>query len=126
MDECARRRRALSQEFGECRDALAALGDETRQRIFVALLEGERTGMRVPELVARTHLSRPSVSHHLRILREAGLVGRHREGAKRYYRVNADERVWGRLKMLMEHLHTTVRIALASGYPGPEEEGELE
>ncbi|MDO4787461.1 MAG: metalloregulator ArsR/SmtB family transcription factor [Fretibacterium sp.] len=117
MEDCARRRRELSREFEACRDALTALGDETRQRIFLALLEGERVGTRVPDIAERTHLSRPAVWHHLRILRRAGLVDRHREGTKLYYYVNADESQWSRLSALTDHIHAAARAALASGYP---------
>ena len=62
MDECAAQRRLLSEEFQSNRKVFLALGDETRQQILVALLENEKIGMRVPEITARTHLSRPAVS----------------------------------------------------------------
>ena len=39
----------------------------------------------VGELARRTRLSRPAVSHHLRILKEAGLLHETREGVRRYY-----------------------------------------
>lgn len=39
MDECAKQRRRLSDEFGTYRKVFIALGDETRQMIFMAFLE---------------------------------------------------------------------------------------
>lgn len=54
----------LSDEFRECSKALAVIGDETRQSIIIALIEGEREcekGIRVGELTKRTSLSRPVV-----------------------------------------------------------------
>lgn len=82
--ECVEMRTALAEEFRGLQGLFAALGDETRQRIFLTLLESEQVGLRVGELTERTHLSRPAVSHHLRVLREAGAVRVHREGTRNY------------------------------------------
>ena len=73
----------------EERDALAArfkaLGDPTRVAIVNRLAgAGE---VCVCELVAATDLSQPTVSHHLRVLREAGLVESTRRGTWAYYRL---------------------------------------
>jgi len=43
------------------------------------------SGMRVPEITRLTHLSRPAVSHHLQILKDAGIVKMRREGTRNYY-----------------------------------------
>ncbi len=60
------------------------MGDETRQLILIALLESDFNGIRVGE-ITKTHLSRPAVSHHLKILKEAEIVNLRREGTKNYY-----------------------------------------
>lgn len=52
--------------------------------------------MRVGEIKERTHLSRPSVSHHLRILKDAQIISVRKEGAKNYYRLD----VTSKLKLL--------------------------
>lgn len=62
----------------------AALGDESRQDIIMLLAEHEQ--LSVGELARRTQLSRPAVSHHIRILKEAGLLRDTRQGTRRYYR----------------------------------------
>lgn len=64
MDACTVERRKLAKEFRRYQKVFTALGDETRQLIFIALLENETVGMRVPDITARAHLSRPAVSHH--------------------------------------------------------------
>ncbi len=46
---------------------------------------GECNGVRVGTITQKTHLSRPAVSHHLKILTEAGLIKMRREGTKNYY-----------------------------------------
>jgi len=117
MDECAAQRQQLSEEFQNSRKIFLALGDETRQQILIALLENETIGMRVPEITAKTHLSRPAVSHHLRILKDAGLIRMHRAGTMNFYYVDANESCWGRLKALTDHVERVVKSAAANAYP---------
>ena len=120
--ECVEMRTALAEEFRTLRTLFAALGDETRQRIFLALLESEQIGLRVGELTERTHLSRPAVSHHLRILKEAELVRVHREGTRNYYYPSAASERWTAFRALAAHICTVVGYAAEVGYPHLEEE----
>lgn len=62
-----------------------ALGDETRQYLLCVLLDCACQGSRVIELAEKTHLSRPAVSHHLQVLKNAGIVKARREGTRIYY-----------------------------------------
>ena len=64
---------------------LDALGDWTRRQIFDALRHGPQS---VGELAARMPVSRPAVSQHLRVLKEAGLVLDSKDGTRRIYRVD--------------------------------------
>ena len=63
-------------------DALAALADPTRREIVALLAGGE---VAAGKLAARFPVSRPAVSRHLRVLREAGLVRVRAEGQRRVY-----------------------------------------
>jgi DNA-binding transcriptional ArsR family regulator len=65
-------------------DQFAALGDPTRRAIFEQLRGGARS---VGELAASLPVSRPAVSQHLRVLREAGLVSGRKDGTRRLYSV---------------------------------------
>jgi DNA-binding transcriptional ArsR family regulator len=67
--------------------ALTALGDPTRRAIFDRLADGPRA---VVELANGLPVSRPAVSQHLRVLKEAGLVVVQRAGARHLYRVDPD------------------------------------
>ena len=94
---------------------LAALADPTR-RTILALLAKKR--LHVEELAAQLPISRPAVSRHLRVLKQAGLLDEDHEGRRAYYRVDArpvaelerwlalQRRVWdtslARLKRLVE------------------------
>jgi DNA-binding transcriptional ArsR family regulator len=64
-----------------------ALGDPTRRTIFERLA---RTPMAVGELAGELPVSRPAVSQHLRVLKDAGLVRERAEGTRRVYRVDLD------------------------------------
>jgi DNA-binding transcriptional ArsR family regulator len=64
-----------------------ALGDPTRRAIFERLRGGPRS---VGELAAALPVSRPAVSQHLRVLKEAGLVTERRNGTRRFYRIEPD------------------------------------
>lgn len=91
--------------FRSCMPLFIALGDEVRLTIIEALAEtglydeegtdvaaglsGYRKsgclGLNVREITEHTSLSRPAVSHHLKILKEAGLVDVRRRGTSNYY-----------------------------------------
>lgn len=117
MDACSRNRKRLAVKFKDCQKAILAIGDETRQRIFLALLENDKVGMRVGEITAQTNLSRPAVSHHLRILKEAGIVSVRRKGTMNFYYISADEAEWGKLADLVEKIEAIIKKASSSGYP---------
>jgi DNA-binding transcriptional ArsR family regulator len=66
---------------------MAALGDTTRRAIFELLAEGPRP---VGEIAGELPVSRPAVSQHLKVLKEAGLVTDRQEGTRRLYQLNPD------------------------------------
>jgi DNA-binding transcriptional ArsR family regulator len=79
------------------------LGDANRRRILSLLSEGEG-GKSVQEIASALPISRPAVSRHLRLLKQAGLVVEAPEGTRRIYRLHEQgvfavqaylEQVWG-------------------------------
>ena len=90
------------------------LAEPTRRRILDQLLDRPRT---VGELVTALEVSQPSVSKHLRVLREAGVVEAHKDAQRRLYELRPEalagvlawvepyRRLWaGRLDALERHL----------------------
>lgn len=89
----------LKLHFYSCMPLFIALGDEVRLHIIESLSEcafhacsGDmsqenisRHGLNVKEITEKTNLSRPAISHHLKILKDAGLVGVNRQGTHNYY-----------------------------------------
>jgi DNA-binding transcriptional ArsR family regulator len=68
-------------------EAIAALADPTRRTVFERLRGGPRP---VVEIARGLPVSRPAVSQHLRVLKEAGLVRERREGTRNFYSVDGD------------------------------------
>ena len=61
-------------------------------------------GFRVIDIAKKTALSRPAVSHHMKILKDAGFVRVRKEGTKIYYYLNTDDNALGKLKLLITHI----------------------
>ncbi|SCZ00511.1 regulatory protein, arsR family [Paenibacillus polysaccharolyticus] len=60
----------------------------------MALIQGpQKPGMRVGEIRLQTHLSRPAVSHHLKILKEAQIISVHKEGTRNFYLLDAGSKL---------------------------------
>ena len=68
-------------------DGWAALGDATRRAIVASLAEGP---LAVSELAGLLPISRPAVSQHLKVLKDAGLVSERAAGTRRIYRLNPE------------------------------------
>ena len=98
-------------------DPFEALGDPNRRRIVELLGTNGRGGRSVRELADEMPISRPAVSRHLRLLKQAGLVVEQPLGTRRIYRLHDDgveavrvylERVWGeaaaRFRMTAENV----------------------
>lgn len=107
--DCEERLQNIVDGFQECRNAFTAIGDETRQLILLVLLESDLSGIRVGEIAEKAHLTRPSVSHHLQILKESGIVAMRREGTKNYYYLSLDETRWKEIADLINLIYACIR-----------------
>ena len=78
----------VAKTFRTSESLFHALGDPARQQIVLLLAE-------------LMHLARPSISHHLKVLKDAGMVSLTRESRENFYSLLWDEPI-GRLKLLIE------------------------
>ena len=108
VDECQARMRSVADDFKKCQKAFIAIGDQTRQQIIMTLLESDVDGVRVGEITEKTHLSRPAVSHHIKILKDAGLVGLRREGTRNFYYIEYDLQELQKIQTLFGHIELMV------------------
>ena len=100
-------------------DPFEALGDANRRRILRLLSSGDKP---VQEIASAMTISRPAVSRHLRLLKDAGMVTERPEGTRRIYHLQEQglhavaaylEGVWGeaaaRFRLLAENTDATPR-----------------
>lgn len=80
--------RQVARTFARCTPVFFALGDETRQQIILLLEKAD--SLNVTQLAGKLPLSRPAISHHLRVLRQAGLVAVRKQGTENYYFLTID------------------------------------
>ncbi len=80
--------RAIPREWRNLSRVFAALGDEHRQRILLTFDPGER--LHVGQIVEVSTLSRTTVSHHLKVLREAGILRSEKTGKEVWFWLDKD------------------------------------
>ena len=71
----------------DCTEFCKALADDTRQQILQLLMEQD---LCVSEITEAFSMSQPTISHHLSILRRAGLVTARRDGKQVFYGINQE------------------------------------
>jgi ArsR family transcriptional regulator, lead/cadmium/zinc/bismuth-responsive transcriptional repressor len=98
--EEARKAASSEKEAARLASIYKTLGDPTRLRMIMALLNGE---MCVCDLAAFLGLTESAVSHQLRLLREQALVKKRRDGQVLYYSLD-DDHVVGLLRVGLEHV----------------------
>jgi DNA-binding transcriptional ArsR family regulator len=96
--------------------AFVALADPTRRQVFERLAHRKRS---VGELAAGLPVSRPAVSQHLKVLKQAGLVADEQDGARRVYRIDPRG-----LEMMRSYLDRFWDRALAAFKAAAEKEEE--
>jgi DNA-binding transcriptional ArsR family regulator len=98
-------------------DSLTALGDATRRTIFELLADHPRA---VGELAGDLPVSRPAVSQHLKVLKDAGLVIDRQAGNRRIYQLNPDG--VGALRAYLDQFWNQAMVAFkATAEQGAEE-----
>ena len=106
----------LAMNFEACQKTLAAIGDETRQHIILEMIRMDYNGSRVPDITARTNLSRPAVSHHLQILKDAGIVKMRKEGRMTYYYLDPNMASFSQLsRALMQAIEICAKLPDRTG-----------
>ncbi|APH03714.1 ArsR/SmtB family transcription factor [Bacillus weihaiensis] len=86
------------ERFRACIPLFQALGDEYRQDIILLLAEKEK--LTVNEITEHSPLSRPAISHHLKVLRQADLVVIEQKGTQRIYSLSLEQSVEQLKKLL--------------------------
>ena len=106
---CQKRIEDLRKDILSLRTVFLTLGEETRQLILLTLLEQELKELRVNEIAQHTYLSRPAVSHHLQILKNAGLLKMRKEGTKNYYSIKKQTMIFYQMKEMFFKIECTIK-----------------
>lgn len=80
------------EKFKNCCRAFHALGNESRQELCMKLMMNSR-GLRVADLASMINLSRSVVSHHVKVLKDAGIVKCRKEGTFIYYYLDMESSI---------------------------------
>jgi DNA-binding transcriptional ArsR family regulator len=102
-------------------NALAALADPTRRRVFERLRNGPHA---VGEIARGMPVSRPAVSQHLKVLKEAGLVADRPEGTRRVYYI--DPQGLGALRQWLDQFWDQALAAFQAEVERGAQDGETE
>lgn len=87
------KRRETRQLFEKCSPIFIALGDTIRQNIILDIAEAGKEGINVANLTAKTNLSRPAISHHLKVLKDSNLLIPEKSGTQIFYKINILEHI---------------------------------
>lgn len=94
---------SLFKNVNEFIPIFQALADSERLLILLKLFYAGPNGKNVTELSGKTRLSRPAVSHHLKVLKAARIVNSRKDGTQVYYSLNAKEKI-AKIEMLVNSL----------------------
>lgn len=106
----------VQNSFRACGPLFAALGDSARQDIILLLAQAER--LNVGQITDAMHLSRPAISHHLKVLLQAGVVKMERASRENFYSLDIDPAL-----ELLKHMIGKVELACADAkqnHPTPD------
>ena len=71
-----------------CLPMFIALGDEFRQQLIVDIAAAGESGINVTDLSEKSQLSRPAISHHLKVLKDMGLITPRKTGTQIFYKLS--------------------------------------
>ena len=101
----------LASSFHKYKKIFTAVGDETRQHLLIIMMQSDCFGSRVIDIARKTNLSRPAVSHHIQILKDAGIVKSRKEGRFIYYYLDPDTSEIDDLILLLTTVKNLIKIS---------------
>lgn len=99
----------LLKHFNVCAPIFIALGDACRQQLIIDIADAGSDGLNVTNLSALSHLSRPAISHHLKVLKDAGLIVPFKQGTQIFYRLSMKENIH-EVEQLLESIKNFIAL----------------
>ncbi len=100
----------LALGFKKSQKVLTAVGDETRQYLLMFMMQNKQSEYRVIDIAENSTLSRPAVSHHMQILKDAGIVKSRKEGRFIYYYLDPAAKYIDDLINLLKEIKELVKL----------------
>ena len=85
--------RKTLKTFNSCVPFFIAMSDEYRQQLIMDIAEAGKEGINVSNLSAKSKLSRPAISHHLKVLKDAGLIKPLKIGTQIFYKLALNKNI---------------------------------
>lgn len=99
--------KTLKENFRACSPIFTALGDEIRQKLILDIIDAGEEGANVMTLTSQSHLSRPAISHHLKILKDTGFVKTIKTGTQVFYRIDINRNL-NNVDALIRSIHKII------------------
>lgn len=114
--DCMKELDTFIEEFNQCRPVLTAVGDQTRQTIILVMIENcGKGGLRVDELSKLASISRTALSHHLKILRQTGVIEMREEGTKNFYYLDMKSSSLKEMIKFWNHVEPMMKLCKLKG-----------
>ena len=97
-----KKKEAFYNELKDCTEIFKALADPVRQDILLMFMVSKR--LNVSQIVEKSPMSRPTISHHLKIMKMAGILDSKKESTEVYYWLNANDSIVKQLKRIVSSL----------------------
>ncbi|MGN8647782.1 ArsR/SmtB family transcription factor [Gracilibacillus sp. HCP3S3_G5_1] len=98
-DLLLKKKEALYNALQDCTEIFKALADPVRQDILLMFMVSKR--LNVTQIVEQSPMSRPTISHHLKIMKMAGLLDSRKEATEVFYWLTADDSIVKQLKKII-------------------------
>jgi len=103
-------KKEIGEQFEKNEDIFFILGDATRVKIIITLLERGNKEMSVEEITSAVYLSRPAVSHHIKTLKEVGILKMRQKANFNYYSLNRSTPIWAELCSLFSKVDSLLQL----------------
>ena len=100
----------LKKIHNKCGPLFIALGDEVRQKLILDIADAGEEGISVMDLTSKSNLSRPAISHHLKILKDSGFVKTIKRGTWVFYKISISENFAEIDKLVNESLRIIEKV----------------
>ena len=113
-EEKKKRIEHLKTQFDDCADIFVAIGDKMRQSLLFDIIDAGKEGIDVASLARKSTLSRPAVSHHLKVMKSVGILSPRKSGTQVFYSINLQSSGLEKIRVLVTETESLISDIKAS------------